>query len=151
MLHKNTAIQWQCVGQTRIDWKCESSDCWVVEIYNAENRVKRIEMLSDIDSFVEMIQQIFHVQSKMFTVEELIKLLNLSVYIDDLGFQVDAYLAKSLGNTDETLKFGHLLSSDGTNVIFDVGIDDEEVERTFDEFRELYKGLVWHVRDFDLL
>ena len=87
----------------------------------------------------------------MFTVEEMIKLLNLSVYISDLEFRVDAYLAKSLGNTDETLKFGHLLSSDGTNVIFDVGIDDEEVERTFDEFRELYKGLVWHVRDFDLL
>ena len=134
-----------------VGWKCESSDCWVVEVYNSENRVKRIEMLSETDSFSELIQQIFHAQSKMFTVEEMIKLLNLSVYISDLEFRVDAYLAKSLGNTDETLKFGHLLSSDGTNVIFDVGIDDEEVERTFDEFRELYKGLVWHVRDFDLL
>lgn len=150
MQHKNISLQWQSDSPANIRWFCQSENSWIVEVIYGNDMIKRIECMSESDSFYEWIQTIIQSQSKMFTVDEMINLLKLSTYVD-VDLRIDAYLSKSMSDGGAGLKFGHILSSDGSDVIFDTGIDDEEIERSLQEFTELYAGVIWHVRDFDLI
>lgn len=150
MLNNNLSIQWQAGSYAHLIWYCKSIDCWCIDI-NTNGSIKRIETNDRFKSHYEFIQAIIDIQSRIFTVQEMIKLLKLGVFIIESNLQIDAYLVKKIGNSDGILKFGHLLSSDGFDLILDRGIDDDEVELTVAEFSELYKDLIWHVRDFDLM
>ena len=134
------------ISGMRIEIEIDSSASYfVVRTFLLNGHQEHKTQFEDRDeAILDFIQNITRMNQQLISTTLLVKLLKYASHTVTCEVRFD------LSIKHRNLSFSHVISGDGSQ-IFDVGIDGEETEYTYEEFSSLYGETQWTVNEVVLI